>query len=170
MEGSVSLGSRQVGSHHVDRALAQRAIALALPLIDNAMRDPQHGDSGFLHIVVMDPALGPDHCSFEDAILHEHSVGDRSKWDADYAMYARAKTAVAWRHRADSHAVQALRPHVLRSGDTTLWGSVFMDGIVVGASGAFPAFDEMYSTVVAGCLRALAKQAAEKCAATAFLP
>jgi hypothetical protein len=133
------------------------------------MRDPQHGDSGFLHIVVMDPALGPADCSFEDAILHEHSVGDRTKWDADYAMYARAKAAIAWRYRGDSHAVQCLRPHVLRSGDTTLWGSVYMDGIVVGASGAFPAFDEMYSTVVAGCLRALAKQAAEKNASKAFL-
>jgi hypothetical protein len=136
-------------------------MALALPLIENGMRDARLGDSGFLHVVVMDPALDPGVRTFEEAILYEYSVGDRSKWDADYAMYSRAKAEVAWRHRADSHKVQALLPHRLAGGETALWGSVFLDGIVVGASGAFPPFDEMYSTVIAGCIRALAKAAAQ---------
>jgi hypothetical protein len=170
MEGSVSLGTPLRGSHYVDRLLAQRAVDLCLPLIDRAMREPQYGDSGFLHIVVMDPGLTPADCGFEQAILHEHSVGDRGKWDADYAMYARAKAAIAWKYRDDSHKVQSARPHLLHGGDTTLWGSVCLDGIVVGASGAFPAFDEMYSSIVASCLRALAKHAAQQNAAQAFLP
>jgi hypothetical protein len=169
MEGSISLRSNRRGSHLVDRVLAQEAVAIALPLVEHAMREPRYGDSGFLHIVVMNPGLGPQDCELEQAILHEHSVGDPSKWDADYAMYARAKAAIAWRHREDSHKVQALRPHALATGETTLWGSVNLDGIVVGASGAFPAFDELYSTVVAACIRALVKHGAQDPARKAFL-
>src|SRR3954471_131706 len=77
--------------------IAKEAVSLALPLIDNAMREPRYGDSGFLHIVVMDPRKTPrSGATFEEAIVHEHSVGDRSRWDADYAMYARGKAELSW--------------------------------------------------------------------------
>jgi hypothetical protein len=157
------------GSHLVDRELARRAVELAVPLFERAMQDKDLGDSGFLHIVVMDPGLGPGECPFEAAILYEHSIGDRSAWDADYAAYARAKAEVSWRHQRDSHALQALAPQRLRPGETTLWGSVCLDGIVVGVSGAFPSFDEAWSGVVAMCLRGLAKQRAERTGGTLSL-
>lgn len=156
-------------SHYVDRALAERAVAMATPLIESAMRDKRFGDSGFLHVVVMNPGLTTADATFEEAILHEHSYGDRSKWDADYQAFARAKAQVAWRHQRDSHAVQALQPYRLATGETTLWGSVCLDGIVVGASGAFAMFDEAYSGVIAMCLRGLAKQRAEENAKALFL-
>jgi hypothetical protein len=156
-------------SHYVDEALAERAIAMATPLIEHAMRDKRLGDSGFLHLVVMNPGLTPADASFEEAILRERSYGDRSKWDADYQAFARAKARVAWRHQRDSHVVQALQPYRLAAGETTLWGSVCLDGIVVGASGAFAMFDEAYSGVVAMCIRALAKQRAEENAKALFL-
>jgi len=35
--------------HFVDRDLAAEAIAMALPLLEAAMRHPEYGDSGFLH-------------------------------------------------------------------------------------------------------------------------
>lgn len=124
----------------IDAALAARALAMALPLIREAMRDPSFGDSGFLHIVVMDPEARPDGSSFEDAILHEHSVGDRAQWDADYAMYARGKARESWTAQADNPK-----------------GAVWVDGIVVGASGAFEPFDQAYAGTVAMCLRALAR-------------
>ena len=124
----------------IDRALAERAVAMALPLVEAAMRDPYFGDSGFLHIVVMDPDARPEESRFEDAILHEHSVGDRSKWDADYAAYARGKARESWTTRADNPK-----------------GAVCVDGIVVGASGAFEPFDQAYAGAVAMCLRALAR-------------
>ncbi|HET9652192.1 MAG TPA: hypothetical protein VFP36_08375 [Usitatibacter sp.] len=142
---------------------------MAGPLIESAMRDKRFGDSGFLHVVVMNPGLGPADCRFEDAILYEQSYGDRARWDADYQAFARAKAQVAWRHQRDSHAVQSLQPWRLATGETTLWGSVCVDGIVVGASGAFAPFDEAYSGVVAMCLRALAKQKAEGNGGTPFL-
>jgi hypothetical protein len=123
----------------IDRALAERAVAMALPLIEEAMRDPCFGDSGFLHIVVMD-SHAPGGTPFEDAILHEHSFGDRAKWDADYAAFARGKARESWATRADNPR-----------------GAVCVDGIVVGASGAFEPFDQAYAGAVAMCLRALAR-------------
>jgi hypothetical protein len=147
-------------SYLVDRHAADAAVEMSLPSIRQAMTRKEVGESGFLHIVVMDPGLTPEHCPFEEAILYEYSVGDRSKWDADYAKFSRAKARVAWRTGMDSHLVQELRPHLLTENDTTLWGSVAMDGIVVSASGAHPWYDEAFSGMIAVCLRALSKAGA----------
>jgi hypothetical protein len=117
---------------------AERAIEMARPLIEQALLEPQYGDSGFLHVVVMDRTQAPGACAFEEAILHEHSFGDPAQWDADYAAFARAKAQTSWLTRADNPK-----------------GAVCVDGIVVAASGAFERFDQAYAGVVAMCLRAL---------------
>ena len=130
-------------NRRIDRRVASKAVELSLPLIENAMRDKSYGDSGFLHIVVVDPQVNSGR--FEDAILHEHSVGDRAKWDADYAWYARGKAELAWRERRDNSK-----------------GAVCVDGLVVGASGAFEPFDQAYAGVVAMWIRALARHEHEK--------
>ncbi len=145
------------GSYFINRHAAEKAIGLALPMIEAAMKRKEVGESGFLCIVVMDPLLTPVNASFEEAILYEHTIGDRSKWDADYAAFARAKARVAWRTGLDGHTVQELRPHMLCARDTVLWGSVVVDGIVVGVSGANPWYDECFAGTVAMCLRAVAK-------------
>jgi hypothetical protein len=106
----------------------------------------------------MDPGLSRGEILFGDAVLAEHAVGDRTKWDADYASFARAKARVSWTSGRGSHEVQALRTHALRHGDSVLWGSVCLDGIVVGVSGAFPWWDEAFATAIAANLRAIAKQ------------
>src|SRR4051812_36406720 len=85
----------------VDRELAAQAVAMALPLLEAAMRHPEYGDSGFLHIVVVDPAAAPADAGFDEAILYEHSIGDPSRWDADYGSFARAKARLSWRHQRD---------------------------------------------------------------------
>ena len=122
------------------------------------MKDPEVCGSGFLYIVVMDPALQPGEIPFGDAVLAEHAIGDRTRWDADYAGFARAKARVSWLAACGSHEVQSLRSHTLRHGDSVLWGSVCLDGIVVGVSGAHPWWDEAFATAVAANLRAIAKQ------------
>lgn len=147
----------QAGSYLIDRHAAEKAVGFALPMIHEAMKLKEVGESGFLVIVVMDPLRGPTESSFEDAILYEYSVGDRSKWDADYAGFARAKARVAWRTGMDSHLVQELRPYLLAPGDTVLWGTAIVDGITVGVSGANPWYDEAFAGTVAMCLRAVAK-------------
>jgi hypothetical protein len=139
-DSSIALQDRARTESRIDREMARQAVALALPLIENAMREPRYGDSGFLHIVVMDPLRNAaSGVAFVDAVLHEHSVGDRAKWDADYAWYARGKAEQSWRSLADNPK-----------------GAVCVQGIVVGVSGAFECFDQAYAGVVAHCLRALA--------------
>jgi hypothetical protein len=150
-----------LSSHLLDRATAEAAVRMTLPLIDAAMQRKEVGESGFLYIVVMDPVKTPANAGFEESILYEHAVGDRAKWDADYAGFARAKARIAWRTGMDSHAVQALRPYLLVDEDTVLWGSVVLDGIVVGVSGANPWYDEAFAGTVAMCLRAMAKAGIE---------
>jgi hypothetical protein len=150
------------GSFFIDRACAERAVAMSLPMITEAMKDPDVCGSGFLYLVVMNPTLTPANASFHDAILYEHAIGDTAKWDADYGEFARAKARVAWHAGMDSHKVQELRPHMLTARDTTLWGSVAVDGIIVGASGAYPWYDEAFAGTVAMCLRALAKAGADR--------
>jgi hypothetical protein len=144
-------------SHFADAAAARQAIDIALPMIEAALRDPAVCGSGFLVIVVLDPGMGPTQGTLDQAVLLEHCIGDRHRWDADYGAFARAKAAVAWTHGMDSCVVQGTRAHLLRDGDTLLWGSVCLDGIVVGVSGAHPWWDEAFATAVASNLRAIAK-------------
>jgi len=146
----------------LDRDAAARAVAMALPMISAAIDDKSAGESGFFYLIVMKPGSSPASSSFEDAILYEHAVGDRSQWDADYRSFAVAKARVAWRTGMDSHIVQEQRPYLLQAGDTLLWGSVALDGIVVAASGADPWYDEAFAGAVALCLRAQAKAAAAR--------
>lgn len=146
------------GSCFADASAARAALEMALPMIERAVPDKTVCGSGFLYLVVMDPALRPGEASFEDAVLLEHAVGDRSRWDADYAAFARAKARLAWLHGMDSHRVQHERAHQLRAGDSMLWGGVWLDGIVVAASGAEMPFDEAFALAVAANLRAIARQ------------
>jgi hypothetical protein len=143
----------------LDRAAAERAVAMALPMIRTAIDNRSAGESGFFYLVVMKPGSSPADTGFDDAILYEHAVGDRERWDADYRGFALAKARIAWRTGMDSHIVQEQRPYLLEAGDTVLWGSVAMDGIVVAASGADAWWDEAFAGAVALCLRAEAKAA-----------
>jgi hypothetical protein len=141
MEGTIEkpdTAARRVTA--IDRQVAAHATELARPLIERAMLDKQYGDSGFLHVVIVDPSRSAHDGPLEEAILHEASFGgDRSTWDADYRAFALAKAETSWITQADNPK-----------------GAVCVDGIVVGASGAFERFDQAYAGVVAMCLRALA--------------
>ncbi len=153
----------------VDESMAREAIDLALPSIERALGREGVSGERVLHVVVMDPAAQPGDVPFEQAILCERSVGDRGTWRADYRSFARAKAALAWRARSDTHLIQELRPHLLRPGDTLLWGGVWRDGLVVAASGAHPWFDEAFSNAVAGFVLALAQERARAARASGSL-
>lgn len=150
-------------SRFVTPELARAAVALQLPAIEAALRRPEISGLGVLHLVVMDPAR-PSSAggAFDDALLFEQSIGDRARWDVDYAAYARDKARLSWRHARDSRRLQLLEPHRLLEGDSLLWGGVWLDGIVVAASGAQAIWDETFALGVAASLRALAWEAAER--------
>lgn len=156
-------------SHYATREAARRAVDMALPLIHNAMQDKRVGDSGFLHIVIMNPLSNPLLHEFNASILYEHSVGNPDNWDADYGKFARAKTLLQWRTGLNSHIVQERHPHLLQAGDTTLWGSACVDGIVVGASGTHPWYDEAFCGIVAYCLKAVVQSDARAAGHELFL-
>lgn len=139
----------------VTAALAQEALDKVLPMMEAAVRDPDVCGTGFLSVVILDPAHGWPRAEFSDALLLEHHIGDQARWDADYGAFARAKAKLSWQSGQDSRAVQA-SPHRLRQGDSLLWGAVNFDGIVVGVSGAEPWYDEAFALAVAAMLRSLA--------------
>ncbi|WP_459618564.1 hypothetical protein [Bordetella sp. 2513F-2] len=139
------------------RGAAARAVELVMPMLEAAMRDTRIGESGFLHVVVMDPLARPGGCRFEEAVLYEASVGDRAAWDADYAAYARDKAELSWRTGLDGHAVCSTHAHLLQPGDAGLWGSVCRDGLVVGVSGVQPWYDEAFAGMVACAFKAVLK-------------
>jgi len=138
--------------------LARAALKALTPAISAQLAEPQVSGLGVLHLVVLDPAAPPDG---EPRILCEHSIGDRDRWDVDYADYARRKARLCWRHRMDGRRLQLLEPHRLLEDDCLLWGGVWLDGLVVAASGAFPIWDECFSLMAAAQLRARAWEAAE---------
>lgn len=156
----MSVAHTPPGSALAGRAAAKEAVDLALPMIEKGIASRRLGESGFLYIVIMDPALGPADCGFEQAILYEYSVGDRDAWDADYAQYAREKARICWRARRNGHELRYMAPHLLRATDTGVWGGIWHEGIAVGVSGADPWFDEAVGTSIASLLRAIAKKKA----------
>lgn len=143
-------------SRFADLDAARHAVAVTLPGIEAALRDPSVSGLGVLHLVLLDPGAPFPHCSFEEAVLYEHSVGDRACWDVDYAAFARDKARLSWQYAMDSRRLQWLEPHRLCAHDSLRWGGVWLDGIVVAASGAQPAWDEAFALTVASGLRAIA--------------
>lgn len=110
-------------SRYADLEAACAAVSLALPSIEQALQSPDVSGRGVLHLVVLDPAAPATTCDFEEAVLYEHSVGDRSQWDVDYAAYARDKAQLSWRHEMDSRRLVHLAPHRLSQQETLLWGA-----------------------------------------------
>lgn len=148
-------------SAFADIEAAQRAIEFVRPMLERAVADESVNQSKVLHIVVMDPAMSPRDSMFEESILIEASFGlDRERWDADYAGFARAKARLSWETGCDTHSLQMLAPQRLRTGDSKLWGSVALDGIVVAVSGCLAVYDEALAGSIALTLRAEAKIAA----------
>jgi hypothetical protein len=76
------------------RAAEQAFDALA-PMLAHLLADREVSDESAMHVVVMDPAADPRATPFDEAILAERSFGDPSRWEADYAWYARAKARCA---------------------------------------------------------------------------
>lgn len=146
-------------SSYVTRQLVQRAVELAAPMMDMALHDRAIVVSGFLYLVVMDPALTPASASFEEAILYEQAFGDRSDWDADYASFARAKARLSWTTARDGNRLLNESPHLLCVGDTLRSGGVWLDGLTVAVSGSVPVYDDVFASTVALWIRALSRSA-----------
>lgn len=154
------LASGDTASRFLAADTVRAALEALTPGILSQLALPGVSGLGVLHLVVLDPA--PPGQAHAPQVLHEHSIGDRARWDVDYADYARRKALLSWRHRMDSRRLQLLEPHRLRTDDGLLWGGVWLDGLVVAASGAMPIWDECFSLMAAAQLRAVAWEAADR--------
>ncbi len=126
------------------------------PSIEAALRDRSISGLSVLHVVIVDPlALAPE-ATFEQAVLVERSIGPRDQWDVDYAAYAYAKARLSWTYHKDSRLVVWTEPQQQQPGEPPGWGAVWLDGLIVAASGAQPIWDEAFSLSIAAALRALA--------------
>jgi hypothetical protein len=146
-------------SAFIDQAAARMAVQLVLPMLEAAVASREAGASGFLYVVILRPGASPASGDFEDAILHEHAVGDPAGWDADYAHFARAKARLSWRTGRDTAAVLSQAPQLLAPGDTILPGAVVRHDMVVAVSGADPWYDDAFADAIAQCLFAQARKA-----------
>jgi hypothetical protein len=156
-------------SHILDDTTVGHVLDVAAPMLDAARGNNALGLSGFLHVVIVDPSRHAFDTAFDDAILHERSFGDRSRWDAPYDEFARAKARLAWRCRMDSALVQTRFPHLLVQGDILVGGGVHRHGITVGISGLDPWYDEAMAAAIAGLLRAAAQVRRDKAAASSHI-
>lgn len=153
-----------MSSRYLTESMVREAIDAIAPAIVAQLSSSTVSGLGVLHLVVLDPSV-PAGVADAPRILHEQSIGDRDRWDVDYADYARRKALLCWRHGMDGRRLQLLEPHRLRDDDAPLWGGVHLDGLVVAASGAFPIWDECFSLMAAAQIRARAWEAADRAAA-----
>lgn len=122
-----------------------------LPAIESTMRSGR-AKRAQLHVVALDPAreYQPEKPL---PILFEHSIGE-DKWEKDYRGVARAKAGVSWRTGLSSREAAALKPALIKPGDTRWPGSAIVGGIVSAASGVQSYNDEMYAYMTSAALNA----------------
>lgn len=136
-----------------DAALAVRQVMPAIL----AMMQAGETNRSALHIVIMDPGKPmSEGWSFEEAILHQQSIGEPSTWEYPFDRYALSKSRQVWRTGQDGYELQQRRPYLLAEGDTIYAGGVNLLGIVVACSGVRSFDDESFGYMIAARCRAIA--------------
>ena len=140
-------------------AMVEGALEALAPLVAHLVSDPSISAEAAMHVVVMDPRADPRTVSFETAILVERSFSDPTRWNADYAWYARAKAQVSYREQASLRTLLRDHPERLRDDDIRVEGAVCDAGWTVAASGAQAWYDHAIATVEIALLDAAQAQA-----------
>ena len=135
--------------------LAKSAIELLTPSIKELLSKKAKRND--MHIVVMNPTLKPWECSFEEAILYEHSMTDKSNWENPYDELARGKAKQAWCDGKSNVHKHLYSPATLKTGDIAYYGSFDYEGVIVASSGVEPWFDVLISGWVALAIQQLAQ-------------
>lgn len=126
--------------------LVADAIELVRPSIDLLFKRTNRQE---LHIVVMNPRLKPWEASFDDAILHEVSLGEPEQWTLPFDEMARQKASQAWRGQQANINSQLVHPASLREDDLLFFGSFVYGDIVVACSGVQQWYDMLVSGWIA---------------------
>ena len=140
----------------LNRALVQEAFDMLRPHIETFLQ--QHASQTNMSVVISAvEAINPNDAnkSFKENCLLVTGFGDPDAWELDYERIALSKAEKSVRTGISSAVVE---PHYFREGDTPYWGSVALDGIVVGCSGVEGFYDEMFSMWIAAAIKALCKK------------
>ncbi len=139
--------------NHLD--IAEEAFSMLESTIKTLLHEKAQRED--MHIVVMDPTKKPWESSFEDAILFEKSLTDKTGWENPYDVVAREKARQSWRDGYDNVKKHLLAPATLSSGDLAFYGSFEYGGVVVAASGAEFWYDSLISGWIAITIHQLAQ-------------
>ncbi|MDX2481795.1 MAG: hypothetical protein QNK24_15845 [Desulfuromusa sp.] len=142
------------------KSIAESAISMLEPSIGKLLSEKAKRTD--MHIVVMDPTQKPWEVSFEEAILLEKSLSDKTGWTLPYDEFARAKARQAWRDSSDNVKKHLLGPATLKEGELVHYGSFEYQGVIVAASGVEPWFDVLVSGWVALAIQQLAQDYYQK--------
>ncbi len=146
--------------------LAKEAARRTRPMIKSLIEEgriPEHG----VHIVIALRVPGVFFADCNDwvldkGILHEETVGRVQKGNRKFVNIARSKAFISAREGLSTFVIQTQARELLRTGDTTYYGSALDGNIVVAASGADPYDDEAISKAVAGWCIALVKGVSDR--------
>ena len=138
--------------------------AFTKPAIWSGLEGGHVGGTG-LYLLTLDPTV-PYAEAAPLPILFEWYSEDRANWpDWDgmkFDDFAKAKARITWRTGKSSREVALMQPYLLKTGDTSLWGSDITNGVISAASGVKPNFDEMFSRINNAAMIAEAHHYADK--------
>lgn len=140
----------------LNTSLVEEALRLMQPAIQHTLDRNLMKRSDLAIVVTATTAIVPwkpkQHFSDRWHVLRK--LGNPSQWESNFDEIALSKAEQSVRSRRDT---ATLPPHYHEVGDTTFWGSVVLDDIVVACSGVEPYFDEMFAMWVASAVKATAK-------------
>ena len=137
-------------------AITEEAFELLEPTIRILLHSKAKRED--MHIVVMNPTKKPWESSFDEAILFETSLTDRSGWENPYDVVAREKARQSWKDGYDNVRKHLLAPATLAIGDLAFYGSFEYGGVVVAASGVESWYDALISGWMAVTIHQLAQR------------
>ncbi|MDC7235401.1 MAG: hypothetical protein PQJ58_19390 [Spirochaetales bacterium] len=136
-------------------SICKTALMILEPAIKKLLAEKAKRED--MHIVIMNPLLHPWDCSFEEAILLEHSTTDKSNWQIPFDEFALAKAKQAWRDGRSNKEKHLMAPATLQDGDIAFYGSFEHNGVIVAASGVEPWYDVMVSGWIAVAIQQFAQ-------------
>ena len=140
----------------LNHALAQEAFDMVSPHIEAFLQKYANQTDMAVVISAVEAINSNDaRKSFKDNCLLVTGFGDTDGWALDYERIALSKAEKSVRTGLSSAMVE---PQYFCEGDTPYWGSVALDGIVVGCSGVEGFYDEMFSMWIAAAIKALCKK------------
>lgn len=154
------MASSNVGPAILTPALVRSAFDLVRPLIERVLASDATNRDFLVAVVAAMPSIHRSSATddFEASTLLVAEIGDTAAMEPRFRRMAISK---AERSVRSGRATADLPPHYFHHGDTTSWGSVILDDIVVACCGVQSFNDEMFAMWIAAAIKSEAKRVFE---------